>query len=439
MSTSSVAVPEIGVNDESRLVKKLIYRIVPFIFFCYVVSYLDRINVGFAALQMNQYVGISQEQFGLGAGLFFVAYFLFEIPSNLIMQRVGARRWIARIMITWGIVSTLTCLVQGPISFYIARFLLGTAEAGFTAGVFLFFTMWFPRAWSGRATAAFLVGIPVANIIGNPISGALMTLNGLGGLHGWQWLLIMEGLPAVLLGIACLFVLSDGPQDATWLPEDEKRWLVGTLAAEHAANAARHGGTLRAAFQNPRVLGLTVVNFCAIVGSLGIGIWMPQIVRGFGLSYVEVGFVAATPYVIGIASMLTLSSLANRAPRRLPYVVGALATAGVALAISANLTSALPAMIFLAIAISGILSFFATFWAIPQRFLTGRAAAGGLALIVSIGNLGGFVGPYMIGAIRQHAVGFTLPLMAVAGFLLLGAIILMLVGDPSEDKPQAAS
>jgi MFS family permease len=420
--------------DQVRTVKRVMRRIIPFIFVCYVVSYLDRINVGFAALQMNRDLGLSPLQFGWGAGLFFIGYFLCEIPSNLIMQRVGARRWIARILITWGLVSTLTCLVRGPTSFGIARFFLGMCEAGFTPGIYLFFTFWFPRAWRGRATAAFLVGIPVANIVGSPISGALLTLDGLGGLHGWQWLLILEGVPACVLGIACLFVLSDGPDQAPWLPDREKRWLAETLAGEHAATAARHGGTLRAAFSNPRVFGLAFINFCGIVGSLGVGIWLPQIVKGFGLDYLTVGFVAAAPYLIGIVSMLLWGNLADRASRRMPYVVGALAIAALALAISANMTSPLLAMVFLTITVSGILSFQATFWAIPQRFLTGRAAAGGLALIVSVGNLGGFVGPSLIGAIRQQVAGFTVPLMAIAAILLLGVIAQLIVGDPSEDK-----
>ncbi|CAO3440849.1 MFS transporter [Azospirillum endophyticum] len=423
--------PAAPVVDERTTMRKVMRRIVPFIFICYVISYLDRVNVGFAALQMTRDIGLTPTQFGWGAGLFFLGYFLCEIPSNLIMQRVGARRWIARIMISWGLFSVLTCLVTGPVSFGVMRFLLGMAEAGFTPGVYLFFTYWFPGVWRARATASFLVGIPVANMIGSPISGFLLTLDGMGGLSGWQWLLILEGLPAVALGVACLFVLSDKPADASWLAPNECAWLSRRLTEEQAAIAGKHGSSLRDAFANPRLFVLALINFCGICGSLGVGLWLPQIVRGFGLDYVAVGFLSALPYAVGAVCMVLWARLADRSANRVPYVCGALALAGLALATSAGLTDPLPAMAALVVTVAGILSFQATFWALPANLLTGRAAAAGLALIVSIGNLGGFVGPYAIGYLRETTKSFSVPLLTISGVLLFGAIVMLLLGDPA--------
>jgi sugar phosphate permease len=410
--------------------RKVIRRIIPFIFACYVVSYLDRINVGFAALQMNKDIGLTPSQFGFGAGLFFIGYFVCEIPSNLALQRFGGRRWIARIMITWGVVSTLTAMVGGSFGFSLARLLLGMAEAGFTPGVFLFFTYWFPGTWRARATAAFLVGNPIANVVGSPISGWLLTFDGLFGLHGWQWLFVLEGLPAVLLGIACLFVLSDGPRGAAWLAPAERDWLAGRLAEEQATLAARHGGRLRDSF-SPLVFSFALINFCFIVGSLGVSIWMPQIVRGFGLSYVMTGFVSALPYLIASVLMLVWARAAAHSTRRIFYAVGALAGAAVALALSVATANPVFSMLALTVTVCGIMGFLGTFWAVPSSFLTGPAAAGGLAVIVSIGNLGGFVGPYLIGYLRQQTNGFVIPLLTIAAIMFAGAVIMAAVGDPA--------
>ena len=428
---------EAGPIQEDALMRKVMRRIIPFIFICYVVSYLDRINVGFAALQMNKDLGLTPSIFGLGAGLFFIGYFICEMPSNLALQRFGARRWIARIMITWGLISSLTALVAGALGFSAARLLLGMAEAGFTPGVYLFFTYWFPGPWRARSTAAFLVGIPVANMIGSPISGWLLTFNGLAGLHGWQWLFIIEGLPAVLLGLACLFLLADGPRQASWLTIREQDWLAARLAEEQEMLAKRHGARLRDGFTS-QVLVFALINFCGIVGSLGIGIWMPQIVKGFGLSYVATGIVSATPYAVAAVVMTLWGNAAARSKRRVVYVVSALGIAAVALALSVFAGSHLLSMVALTFTVCGILGFQASFWALPTSFLTGRAAAAGLALIVSIGNLGGFVGPFMIGALRQHTKGFTAPLLATAAVLLFGAIVMALVGDPARNTERSA-
>jgi MFS transporter, ACS family, tartrate transporter len=436
---SAATLPDADYQASERTLAKAFRRILPFIFACYVISYLDRTNVGFAALTMNKDIGLTAEQFGFGAGLFFIGYFLFEIPSNLIMQKVGARIWIARIMITWGIFSMATAFVFGPKSFAAARFLLGLAEAGFTPGIYLYFTHWFPGKWRAKVTAAFLVGIPVANMIGSPISGALLELGGLHGLRSWQWLLLVEGLPAVLLGIACLFVLADRPEKAKWLTDDEKAVLARRLAMEQRAIASKHGTTLRDAMTNWRVFVLAFINFCGIVGSIGVGLWMPQIIKQFGVEHTVVGWLTAIPYALGAVVMLWWARMANRAQNRVPYVAAALVIAAVALAASTALDAPALKLAALCLTVSGILAFQATFWAIPSTFLTGRAAAGGLALIVSVGNLGGFVGPSMVGAIKQFSQGFTAPLLAVSAVLLIGALSIAWLGDPGADAGEAAT
>jgi MFS transporter, ACS family, tartrate transporter len=392
-----------------------------------VVSYLDRVNVGFAALTMNAHIGLTATSFGIGAGLFFLGYFLAEIPSNLIMMRVGARLWIARIMITWGLVSAATAFVTGPVQFGIARFLLGLGEAGFVPGVFLYLSLWFPSAVRARATALFLLGIPVANIIGSPISGALVQVEGM-GLAGWQWLLILEALPAVILGIVCLFVLTDRPEKAEWLTPAEREVLVTKLAEEKAAIEKKHPMTLGQALRNWRVLMLASINCCAIIGSLGIGLWLPQIIKQLGLATSLVGVVTAIPYLCGAVAMVVWGRLSDRGRDRTIYPAISLFVGAAALTASALTPTPLLTIVALCVAVMGINSFVATFWAVPSGFLTGRAAAGGIAMIVSIGNLGGFAGPYLIGLVRDVSGGFTAPLLAVGAILLVGAVLMLTFG-----------
>jgi MFS transporter, ACS family, tartrate transporter len=413
--------------DERNLHRKMMRRILPFLFVCYVVSYLDRVNVGFAALTMNQHIGLTATTFGIGAGLFFLGYFLAEIPSNLIMMRVGARLWIARIMITWGLVSAATAFVTGPIQFGIARFLLGLGEAGFVPGVFLYLSFWFPSAVRARATSLFLLGIPVANIIGSPISGALVQIEGF-GLAGWQWLLILEALPAVILGIVCLFVLTDRPEKAQWLTPAERDLLVATLEHEKAAIEKKHPMTLAQALRNWRVLTLAAINFCAIIGSLGVGLWLPQMIKQLGLANSLVGVVAAIPYICGAVAMVMWGRVSDRGSDRTIYPALSLALGAVGLTASTLTPTPGLTIVALCVAVMGINSYTATFWAVPSGFLTGRAAAGGIAMIVSIGNLGGFAGPYLIGVMRELSGGFTAPLLAVGGILLLGALMMLALG-----------
>ncbi|MBI6856200.1 MFS transporter [Pseudomonas cichorii] len=426
--------PPLSDEEGEKLLRRVMLRILPFIFLCYVISYLDRTNVGFAAISMNKDLGLTATMFGWAAGLFFFGYFIFEIPSNLLMQRFGARVWIARIMITWGLISMATAFATGPISFSILRFLLGVAEAGFTPGVYLYFTYWFPGKWRAKAIAAFLLGIPTANIIGSPLSGWLMEMHGIMGLKNWQFLLVAEALPAVLLGIACLFVLVDTPAKARWMNDREKNWLSNRLNQEQQAIGSSHGTTLRSALTNPKVFTLAAINFCCIVGSVGIGLWMPQIIKSLGMTNTTVGLVTALPYVLGAISMTIWARLANRSQQRLPYVASALAFAAVALVGAALTDDPLLKVTCLALTVSGILSFQATFWAIPSTILTGRAAAGGLALIVSIGNLGGFAGPFLIGLIKDATQSFSVPFYVVASFLMLGTCLMLWLGDPARRK-----
>ncbi|MBX8555761.1 MFS transporter [Pseudomonas cichorii] len=426
--------PPLSDEEGEKLLRRVMLRILPFIFLCYVISYLDRTNVGFAAISMNKDLGLTATMFGWAAGLFFFGYFIFEIPSNLLMQRFGARVWIARIMITWGLISMATAFATGPISFSILRFLLGVAEAGFTPGVYLYFTYWFPGKWRAKAIAAFLLGIPTANIIGSPLSGWLMEMHGIMGLKNWQFLLVAEALPAVLLGIACLFVLVDTPTKARWMNDREKNWLSNRLNQEQQAIGSSHGNTLRSALTNPKVFTLAAINFCCIVGSVGIGLWMPQIIKSLGMTNTTVGLVTALPYVLGAISMTIWARLANRSQQRLPYVAGALAFAAIALVGAALTDDPLLKVTCLALTVSGILSFQATFWAIPSTILTGRAAAGGLALIVSIGNLGGFAGPFLIGLIKDATQSFAVPFYVVASILMLGTCLMLWLGDPARRK-----
>jgi MFS transporter, ACS family, tartrate transporter len=425
--------------EQEKILSKVLWRIVPFLLLCYIVAYLDRVNVGIASLTMNGDLGLSPSAFGWSAGLFFFGYFLAEVPSNLALQSIGARKWIARILITWGLISAATAFVVGPVSFGVMRFLLGLGEAGFTPGVFLYFTYWFPARVRGRATAAFLLGIPIANIVGAPISSSLLALDGLGGLHGWQWLLILEGLPATLLGFVCFFTLTDKPEQAKWLSEEERRWLVEVLVAERAAIAAKHSSRLRDAFINWRVLVCAAVNFCAIIGSVGLGLWMPQIIKGLGFGVVAVGFVAAIPYVCGAIAMMLWARLSDKGGERSWFVASALLLGAVSLvACSYATSSALASVVALCGAVIGIMCYQSTFWPIPSSFLTGSAAAGGLAMIVSIGNLGGFVGPYLIGVIKQSTDSFSWALISVAAFLTLAAILIRVVGVSLQRQAGAA-
>jgi MFS transporter, ACS family, tartrate transporter len=409
-------------------VTKAARRLLPFLCLCYVVNFLDRVNVSFAALHMNEDLGFSPSVYGAGAGIFFVGYILFEIPSNLALQRFGARIWIARIMISWGLIACAMALVHSETSFYVMRFLLGVAEAGFFPGIILYLTYWFPAAERARIVALFMAAVPLATVVGGPLSGALLELHGLGGLKGWHWLFIIEGLPAIVLGLIALKFLDDGPEHARWLTAAERRALTATLAAEAKVTRETGYAGLGQALTRPRVLTLGLLYFCIVVGLYGIGFWMPQVIQTFGLDPLEIGFLTAVPYLFAAIVMVLWGAGSDRSGERIWHVALPLLLGGAAFAWSAFTGPLWLTMVALTLATLGIYAAIGTFWSLPMAILTGTGAAAGLALVNSMGNLAGLVSPTLIGIIKQTTGSFTAARLFLAGALLLGAAIALLFG-----------
>jgi MFS transporter, ACS family, tartrate transporter len=397
-------------------------RLLPFLVLCYAVNFLDRVNVGYAALAMNADLGFTPSIFGIGAGIFFAGYILFEIPSNLALQRFGARIWIARIMISWGLVATAMALVSGETSFYVMRFLLGVAEAGFFPGIVLYLTYWFPARERARIVALFMAAVPLATMVGGPISGALLEMHGFLGLKGWQWLFVIEGLPAVGLGLIALRVLDNGPEQANWLELEERQALARTLAAE--ADEARSVGyaDLGQALTRPRVLVLGFIYFCMVIGLCGLSFWMPQVIQ------IQIGLASAIPYFFAAVTMVLWGAHSDRTGERIWHIALALLIGGAAFAWSAAPLSLPLILIALTLATSGTYAAVGTFWSLPTAILTGTGAAAGLALINSMGNVSGLVGPPIIGLLRQETGTFTAALLFLAGMLILGAAITVAFG-----------
>ena len=409
---------------ERTTLAKAAWRLLPFLLSLYIIAWLDRVNVGFAALQMNEDLGFSAAVFGFGAGVFFVGYALCEVPSNLLLVRVGARLWIARIMITWGIISTAMMFVEGPLSFYVLRFLLGVAEAGFLPGILYYLGHWFPSRERARAVSWFMVAIPVATVIGAPVSGLLLELDGMLGLAGWQWLFLLEGLPAVVLGCVVLVYLTDTPEQAHWLDAREREWLSARIRVEQSAAHARHGVGLGRALLHPTVWLLGLVIFTCQSGSYGLTLWIPQIVQSLsGLSNLEVSMISALPYAAASVGMILIGRSSDRTGERFKHVAVPSFIAAIGFSTSAFLTSPVPAMIALTVAAVGDLGTRGPFWALPTRFLTGSAAAGGIALINTLGSLGGFVGPYAVGLVREASGSFAGGLLFLAALLAGGAVL----------------
>jgi MFS family permease len=414
---------ELTLAQEQTLLARVTWRLVPLLFVCYIIAYIDRINVGFAKLHLRDALGVDQtvygSVYGLGAGLFFIGYFLFEVPSNLILQRVGARIWIARIMIAWGLVSMGMMLITSVTSFYVMRFLLGAAEAGFFPGVIFYLTSWFPAAIRARTVALFVTGGVVAGVVGSPLSGAILGLDGVAGMAGWQWLFLLEAIPAVLMGIVVLLVLPDSPRQARWLSDAEKDWMKARLDAEAAQPDTRRPHRLRDLFASGRVWLLCLLYFLMNVGSYGYEMWLPSIVKGFsGRSDLVVGLINAVPYVVAGVVMLLVSRHSDRTGERRGHVAAAAITSAAGFALSAYFENPYLAMAGLTLALVGIKSTLGPFWAMSTAFLTGTAAAGGIALINSVGNLGGFVGPYIVGVIQDRTQSH------LAALLILGASLL---------------
>jgi ACS family tartrate transporter-like MFS transporter len=401
-------------------------RLIPFLFLLYILNFLDRVNVGFAALEMNRDLGFGPAVYGFGAGVFFLGYCLFEVPSNLVLYRIGARLWIARIMVTWGLAASAMMLVHTPWSFYAFRFLLGVAEAGFFPGIIFYLTYWYPARERARAYAWFLAAIPVCGVIGGPISGALLGLDGRLGLQGWQWLFLLEGIPSVMVGIAVLWLLPDRPRDARWLPAVERAWLEERLAAEGHDRIAHHGESLRRALGNPMVWWLGLSYFLLVVALYGFALWLPQLVKASGeFTNFEVGMITAIPYAAAAVGMVLVGRSSDRTGERhlhlaLPALVGALGFIAVTRTGSTGLLIAA-----LCLCAFGVLGWLGPFWALPTAFLREQAAAGGIALINSMGAVGGFVGPYLIGDIKERTGEFAPGLLVLAGSLAAAAAIVM--------------
>jgi MFS transporter, ACS family, tartrate transporter len=432
--------PVIFTSKESHaLYSKIIRRLLPLLFICYIIAYIDRINIGFAKLQLREVLGVDERVFGsvygLGAGLFFIGYFLFEVPSNLILQRVGARIWIARIMIVWGIVSSAMMFISSTTTFYFVRFLLGVAEAGFYPGVILYLTYWFPDKERAHTVALFATGTFIAGIMGSPLSGAILELHSLGGLEGWQWLFLLEGIPAVIIGLVVIFVLPDRPRNARWLSLAEKIWIQSRLDEETFQSRGRAHFRLSEAFMSGRIWLLCFIYFLLTVGIYGYEMWLPSIIKEFsGLRYSIVGLINAIPYVIAVVVMLLIGYHSDKTGERRWHVAVAAFSAAVGFGFSAWLHNPYLAIVALMVALVGLKSAMGPFWALSTTFLSGTAAAGGIALINSVGNLGGFVGPTLVGVVNDRTGSIKMSLWILAGALLLMGMLVLTIQRGSLKK-----
>jgi ACS family tartrate transporter-like MFS transporter len=440
MSGTKASAP--GEELERTTLKAVTRRLVPLLMTCFFVAYLDRSNVAYAALQMNADLGFGPRVYGFGAGLFFVGYCLFEVPSNLLLHRFGARRWICRIMITWGLCAALMAAVWSESSFYALRFLFGLAEAGFYPGMLYYVSTWFPARERGRVVGTIMSAVPISGIISGPLSGALLTLDGRLGLQGWQWMFIIEALPAILLAPVVLRVLTDSPRQAEWLSPEQRSWLIARLQEEERANESRagHAASMRALL-NPFVFGLAVVYFAAISLNNSIGLFLPQIVKSTtGLSDLQVGFASVVPSLVGFFVILAWSRHSDRINERKWHAALAMLMGAVGL-IAATMVDTLPLrLLAFSIALSGVMAMAPCFWAIPPMFLSGLARAGGIAAISSFGILGGFVAPTIIGALAEQTGSFARGQQIVAVAAALAAALLVLLvgkrlGAPADARP----
>ncbi|WP_345944626.1 MFS transporter [Variovorax sp. dw_954] len=404
---------------------KVSWRLLPLLMVSYFVAYLDRVNLGFAGASMSKDLGFTAAIFGSAAGIFFIAYFLFEVPSNLALERFGARRWIARIMFSWGLISAAQAWVGGATSFNVIRFLLGIAEAGFFPGVIFYITLWFPAAYRARIVGWFMFAIPISTVIGSPISGFILNMEGVNGMHGWQWLFILEAVPALVLTFFVLLYLPDRPKDAKWLTTEERDWLQGTLEAERRNRESIHKISWTQSLFNWRVIALGFVYMGITVPLYGLGFFLPQIIKGFGgLGNVEIGFINAFPYLIGAIAMLFWTRWSDATKERKVFLLIPLACIFVGLVAAAEISAPIPKMAAVTLAAFGIFAALPVFWTVPTALLSGVAAAAGIAWINSIGNLGGYIGPTIFGMLKDkmgndfYAVLF-LALLSVVAFALV--------------------
>jgi ACS family tartrate transporter-like MFS transporter len=416
--------------DDNRddIVGKVAWRLLPILLLCYFAAFLDRVNIGFAALTMNRDLGLSASAFGFGAGIFFLGYILCELPSNLLLVRFGARVWIARILMTWGVLSALTAFVWSPTSFYAVRLLLGAAEAGFFPGIIFYMTLWFPRAYRARMFATFNVAVPLSSVVGAPLSGLIIEyMNGLHGLAGWQWMFVLEGIPAVIMGVVVLLALPETPQKAGFLTPSERDWLAGRLEAERAEQETKQRFSIGRALSDPRVLLMCLVAVGLVMGTTGIAIWMPQFVKSFGLSTVQTGFVAAIPSAFMALAMVVVGRHADRTGERVWHAAAPFLVSALGFLIAASTSTPVIGLIGLTIGAAGIGGASPNIWIFPTTLLTGAAAAAGIALINSVGSTGGFFGPTIIGWVRDATGAFegALLFLAIAMAVTAGAILVL--------------
>ena len=433
----------IELNERSALetttMRRVTLRIIPFLMLCYFIAFVDRVNAGFAALQMNHDLGLSAAEFGLGGGLFYISYVICEVPSNLAMARVGARIWIARIMISWGIVAACMALVVGPFSFYAVRLLLGAAEAGFFPGVILYLTYWFPTEYRGRIVALFMVAIPLSSFLGSPISAALLQLNGIAGFHGWQWMFVLEAFPAVILGIVAFFFLADGPAEAGWLTEPQRQWLTGRLAEERSSPVARvRHLSLWQVMTNKYVLAASLIYAGASGASQCLSLWQPQIIKSFGLTDMQTGLLNSIPFGVASLLMLLWGRNSDRMRERKWHTAIPLVLLAASLA-SASLTDALaPTIIILCVAVTATYIVKGPFWALATEWMSAGVAAAAIAQVNAIGNLGGFFGSYLLGAIKDATGSYALGLMPLAALSAVGCVLVLSLGR-REAQPETTA
>lgn len=418
--------PDNDIAERTR--KRINRRLIPFLFILYIVAFLDRINVSFAGLEMTRELGFSNEVFGFGAGIFFVGYVLLEIPGALLIEVWSARKWIARIMITWGLVAALTGLIHTARQFYWARFLLGIAEAGFFPGVIVYLTHWYRNQDRARAISMFMAAIPLSQVLGAPVSGLLMQIHWL-GYSGWRWLLILEGLPAVVLGVVTLFYLTDRPKDARWLPDDERAWLTAELEREMQAKQRGAKVSLWRAFYHRDVILLTLAYFLGATAQYGFGLWLPKIIQKLsGFSTLEVSLIAAIPYLVAWPAMLLVGWSSDRTGERRWHAAGAYVATGLGLLGSLwTGDSVLLGVAMFSLAAMGVNGRLPPFWSLPASFLGGTAAAASIGAINCIGNLGGFVGPYVLGFLSTHSGNYASGVLFLTGAAFTGAILVLLV------------
>ncbi|MGV9796724.1 MFS transporter [Mycobacterium sp. NPDC003449] len=423
---------------ERTTIRKISLRLLPFLIVAYLIAYIDRSNVGFASLQMNDDIGLSASQFGLGASIFFIAYVVFEVPSNLIMDKVGARIWIARIMITWGLVAAGMALVVGPTSFGVARFLLGAAEAGFFPGVILYLTFWFPPSYRARVLAVFSMAIPLSSVLGSPISGYLLGLDGLLGLRGWQWLFIIEGVPATILGIAALFLLPSRPRDAKWLGTSELAWLDREMQAQQREVADDHIPLVKLLLSR-KILVLSLVYASTAVLSQGLSLWQPQMIKSFGLSNSAIGWFNALPFAVAIVAMLVWGRISDRKAERvkstvLPIIVAALGLAFIPLVVSFPVF-----LLVVSVVLAGTYAAKGPFWGLATEWMSKREAVGGVAMVNALGSLAASGGNWVIGAIKDHTGSFALAMTPMLALTVICIVTLLIAAyrQRRTDQPVA--